>query len=461
MALYHMTVKVIGRSAGRSATAAAAYRAAEVVHDERTGETHDYRAKGNVAHTEILLPENAPEWMGSREKLWNGVERAEKRKDAQLAREVELAIPRELTREQQIALVRDFVREEFVARGMVADIAIHAPKAGDGQDQPHAHIMLTMRSIQGDGFGNKDRTWNDGERYVQSRARWADLANERLRQHGHEDAATLDHRSYADRDIDREATVHMGPFVAELERRGVKTDVGDLNRGVVERNTARNLARHALQAARAAVQGAQRTAEGVALRVRQAAEHLAVLRSDPAVRQAQRDRAFPESEVQGEWKRLFEQRFSEVKARAERLIQRCTAKGEHYRSLQARHIGRMPSPQAPTGWFSGGKVKAWEKERADWSAKNNALCASISHHEKRGVRLAEYTKSASPYDIRPSRGESLAAKILTAERPELAERKKDIDLRQKEREVAERRQQFLNREREKSLSRDRNKGRGR
>ena len=124
MAIYHFSVQVIGRASGRSAVSAAAYRAGERLHDERLDRDHDFRARSGVEHSEIMLPENAPEEWRDRERLWNDVEAFEKRKDAQLAREVEFAIPREMTKAQGIELARDFVSTEFVDRGMIADLNV-------------------------------------------------------------------------------------------------------------------------------------------------------------------------------------------------------------------------------------------------------------------------------------------------------------------------------------------------
>ena len=148
MAIYHFSAKVIGRSNGRSAVASAAYRAAELLVDEKLGLTYDYTAKQGVVHSEIMLPEGAPERWRDRAVLWNEVEARELRRDAQLARDIEIALPRELGRTEAIRLAQDFVREQFVSRGMVADLNVHWTTARDGGEQPHAHIMLTMRRIE-------------------------------------------------------------------------------------------------------------------------------------------------------------------------------------------------------------------------------------------------------------------------------------------------------------------------
>ena len=147
MAIYHFSAKVIQRSQGRSVIAAAAYRAAEALHDDMLGRTFNYLDKPGVVHSEILLPAGAPSRWLDRAMLWNEAQQVERRKDAVLAREIELALPRELSQAEAIALARDFVREQFVARGMVADLNVHWGQAADGEAQPHAHVMLAMRRV--------------------------------------------------------------------------------------------------------------------------------------------------------------------------------------------------------------------------------------------------------------------------------------------------------------------------
>ena len=148
MAIYHLHVKVIGRKSGASAVASAAYRSGSRLRDERLDRSQDFSAKRGVVHSEVMLPENAPEAWSDRERLWNDVEAFEVRKDAQLAREVEFAIPREMTEAQGIELARDFVQAEFVDRGMIADLNVHWDMAEDGMPKPHAHVMLTMRAVR-------------------------------------------------------------------------------------------------------------------------------------------------------------------------------------------------------------------------------------------------------------------------------------------------------------------------
>ncbi|MGL5513869.1 MAG: MobQ family relaxase, partial [Sporomusa sp.] len=142
------------RSEGRSAVAAAAYRSGERLVNEWDGITHDYTKKGGIIHSEIILPAHAPAELQDRSMLWNSVEQVEKSRNAQLAREIEIALPVELDQTEQLALVRAYINDTFVAAGMCADFAIH--NKGDGN--PHAHIMLTLRPINDDGtWGAKCR----------------------------------------------------------------------------------------------------------------------------------------------------------------------------------------------------------------------------------------------------------------------------------------------------------------
>ena len=147
MATYDFQAKVIGRSAGRSVITAAAYCAADALWDEKLGRTHNYLAKPGVVHSEILLPDGSPERWLDRQTLWNEVDVIERRRDAVLAREIEISLPRELGQAEAIALARDFVREQFVALGMVADLNAHWGVAVDGEAQPHAHVLLGMREV--------------------------------------------------------------------------------------------------------------------------------------------------------------------------------------------------------------------------------------------------------------------------------------------------------------------------
>lgn len=258
MAIYHCTIKIVKRSQGKSAVAAAAYRSGEKLTNEWNGVTHDYTKKGGIVHAEILLPINAPPTLFNRSELWNSVELFEKQSDAQLAREIEIALPVELDRQEQLALVRAYVNDTFVSLGMCVDFALH--DKGDGN--PHAHILLTLRPLKEDGtWGAKCRKeydldeqgqrirlpsgafkshrvnttdWNDKGKAEIWRSAWADYLNRSLEQKGI--IERTDHRSYKRQGIEKIPSVHMGVAATQMERKGIPTDKGNLNREIVNQN---------------------------------------------------------------------------------------------------------------------------------------------------------------------------------------------------------------------------------
>jgi hypothetical protein len=247
VAIFYMDVKIIGRSSGRSATGAAAYRSGEklqsVAHASyQSGEklqgkdgkiTHDYRKKKGVVHSEILLPDNAPEEYKDRQTLWNTVELSEKRKDAQLAREIIVALPREFDLPEQTEVMCQYVQENFVSKGMITDFALH----DTGEGNPHAHIMLTMRNVSRDGFGNKNTDWNKKEFLLSYRKAWTHIINNALERKGLD--IKIDHRSYKEQGLDRLPTIHLGHATTALEREGTRTERGDYNRKIQRRSIER------------------------------------------------------------------------------------------------------------------------------------------------------------------------------------------------------------------------------
>ena len=244
MAIYHLHVKVIGRKAGSSAVASAAYRSGSRLRDERLDRSHDFSAKRGVVHSEVLLPENAPDAWSDRERLWNDVEAFEVRKDAQLAREVEFALPRELTQAQGIELARDFAQSEFVERGMIADLNVHREIGEDGLSKPHAHVMLTMRAVDENGFGPKAREWNRTEMVERWRRRWAELANERLAELDID--ARIDHRSLEAQDVALEPQNQIGAPAQRIEGEGITADRAEIHREIARGNGARIIANPSL-----------------------------------------------------------------------------------------------------------------------------------------------------------------------------------------------------------------------
>jgi Ti-type conjugative transfer relaxase TraA len=218
MAIYFFRATFIKRSKGQSAVAAAAYRSASRLHDYRLGRTFDYTAKQDVIHSEILVPESAPEWVRKRELLWNAIEAREKRCDAQLARELQFALPEELTQDQAIALAREFVQREFVTGGRIVDLNVHWD-----QGNRHAHVMRTLRELGPDGFGLKENEWRRrGQLVTQWREHWADAANEHLLRAGLD--VRIDHRSLREQGIQLEPQKRLGRRVFEVLRRGERPE---------------------------------------------------------------------------------------------------------------------------------------------------------------------------------------------------------------------------------------------
>ena len=222
MASFHLSVKTMSRSSGRSATACAAYRSAAVIDDTTTGERHDYSRKRGVESTRIFLPPDAPSWANNRAQLWNRAELAETRKNSTVCREFEIALPHELSAQQRQQLAHDFAAELVARHRFAADVAIHAPHRADGDENQnfHAHVLVTTRRLTADGFGEKSRELDDlktGE-VTRWRERFAQMQNAALERAGH--AQRVDHRSLADQGIERAPTWHHGPAVTAMIRDG-------------------------------------------------------------------------------------------------------------------------------------------------------------------------------------------------------------------------------------------------
>ena len=240
MAIYHLRVKPVSRAGGRSSTAAAAYRTAEIVYDQTTGQTFDYSRKRGVEHAEIVLPTECAKqdvnWAREREALWNAAEVAERRSNSRVAREYEIALPHELNATQREDLSRTFAQQIADRFGCAVDFAIHEPHREGDERNYHAHLLATTRVIEPGGLGEKTAIeWSDTDRrkaglvngkdeITQIREAWAGLANERLQELGLE--ARIDHRTLEEQGIDRQPTVHLGPAVSAMERRGIRTEVG-------------------------------------------------------------------------------------------------------------------------------------------------------------------------------------------------------------------------------------------
>ena len=268
----HNEITIVQRSQRQSAVAAAAYQSGEKLFCEYDQQVKHYPEKRGIVHNEILLPANAPQEYADRNTLWNAAEAVEKQWNSQLARRWVLTIPREIPPDQYAVLVREFCQKQFVSKGMIADFAIHDPHPPG--HNPHAHVLLTMRAMDENGkwlpksrkvydldengerirlpSGNwkshKEDTvdWNDQKYGEIWRQGWAAVANRYLE--ANDRPERLDLRSYERQGLDKIPTVHMGPAVSQMEKRGIQTNIGNLNRDITAANrlmqSIRQMVRH-------------------------------------------------------------------------------------------------------------------------------------------------------------------------------------------------------------------------
>ena len=247
MAIYHFSVKNISRAQGRSAVACAAYRSGEKLIDERQGKEQDYTKKTGVELTRIYAPIGTNAELLDRGQLWNAVEKTERRKDANLAREFEIALPQELNKAEREKLVDELCNKIVERHSVIVDAAIHAPHTDSGSDERnyHAHIMFTGRHIDletGDFAAKKNRDFNkenSSETVQKWREDFADMTNAHLMRAGHL-FSSVDHRSYAAQGLDKEATAHEGSAVTKLRRLGIDTEISLSNDAIKQRNAERH-----------------------------------------------------------------------------------------------------------------------------------------------------------------------------------------------------------------------------
>lgn len=237
MAIYHLSVKTVSRSQGRSATAAAAYRSGSEISDHRTGEVHDYTRKQGVMHSEIILPDGADERFQGRSVLWNEAEQAENRKNSTVAREYEVALPSELDDAERKTLATEFGDWLSKRFRVGVDVCIHDPhREGDDRNH-HAHILTTTREIDGPQLGKKTRELDQKKSGAieEVRETWGRMVNGALeRSHSQE---RVDHRSHERRGLEEVPTIHEGPAATAMTRRGIDSDRASQNREIRKANS--------------------------------------------------------------------------------------------------------------------------------------------------------------------------------------------------------------------------------
>ncbi len=354
MTIYYFDGGIIGRSSGRSSVGAAAYRAAEKLYSKSVGAAayrsgdelrecddgvivHDYTRKKGVVHSEIVLPKDAPPEFVDRQTLWNAVEASERRKDAQLAREIVIALQREFDLKEQKEILREYIKENFTDKGMVTDFSIHDKKDGN----PHAHILLTFREVTPKGFGLKNTDWNETKLFLEWRKSWADVNNRMFERKCLEER--IDHRSYKSRGIDREPMVHLGHKDAALERKGVKTEKGNHNREVQKRNQERAAQKEAQPLK---VEKSEQNVE----ELRQIAKEVKLEKELQKIREAQKTARYIENPIDPEVEPPFVselerhlkaekamqhlEKMQEQQNNAEQIVKRMTALKENFIALE-------------------------------------------------------------------------------------------------------------------------------
>lgn len=399
--MFHLSVKPISRSAGRSATAAAAYRAGAEIADLRTGELHDYTRKRDVVQegSGILVPAGAPAWAEDRAALWNAAEAAEKRKDARVARDYEVAIPKELTQAQGIALVRDFSQGLVDRYGVAVDYNIHRDdlRKWDGTEKGwqgyHAHVLTSTRQLGREGFGDKAEIelsdtkrkslgLGDGASEIERvRQLWEVTANRHLEQ-AHQ-VQRIDRRSLKDQGIDRDPTVHLGPHVTGLERDGIPSRLGDINRQVVSEHRVRVEDRSELNVLQPQIEQLERE-------VRPAPPKVVAVERDPVQRPVDDHRPLTADEIRiiheavdtalAKIRRERDQRVQRVLAKAQAREQR---REKAYQAVQAH------PPVEPRGLLAAFQQKGHQQAVLAWQAAKEAAAKLVEQAKRVGQRLLE------------------------------------------------------------------------
>lgn len=421
MAIASCNVNIIGRSGGRCSVAAAAYRAGEKLHDERTGKTYDYSRKRNIAYTEILTPAHAPAWAKDRSQLWNAVEKVEKRCDAQTAREIRIALPVELTLQQNIDALRDYAKT-FVKQGMIVDFALHNEKGN-----PHAHMMLTTRSIDENGFGQKVREWNKPEKVEAWRKSYEHVTNHHLEQAGCPER--IDVRSYARQGIEKIPTIHLGHSSHEKEQRGEQTIRGDRNREIEARNSQIEQANKDIALVKQAMRQEQEAAQ------REAAKQREVDRQRAAKREHGDTKIISETEmhkhIQQEAERQHQRKAERqlIEAARQEAQRQAAAKREQQRQQEAERQRQRRQQEADRRAAQKQEMKRQQQKR-----ETAPRTVSETDMQKQFERLIEQARK----ELQRQENQPQKPSIWEVIQKEVAEREAVWKRQEQEREAADR-----------------------
>ena len=394
MAIYHFSVKDIGRGKGRSAVACAAYRSGEKLNCERYGLEQDYTKKTGVEYKKIYAPENAKKELLDRQSLWNEVERVEKRVNSNLAREFEIAFPHELNAEQRQEMLDELCQKIVDRHNVVVDAVIHAPHTKGGSDERnyHAHIMFTGRQLDrktGDFAKKRNRDFNkekSSETVTQWRKDFADIVNRQLERIGCDERVS--HLSYKDLKYDLEPTIHEGAKVTELRRQGIDTEISLANDAIRERNAERQL-----------IKGLEQEIIATERLVQDLKRQKEKPRINP-LRQAQMDIQAFNSAVDDRARKLAmnadQKQYDQVKQSLE-IVQR----ERNNLEMQMQNMGKRPM-------FIGAK---------DWDAKRDRLKADWHRTNEREKELKGDIQKADPAKFK-----DLARRDVERDQPELKDK---------------------------------------
>ena len=484
---YHCELKAISRSAGRSATAAIAYRAGELIVDERTGLAHDYTRRRGIEHTQIFVPNDAPAWAVQRSALWNAAEQAETRKNSTVAREFIVAIPASLDETQRRELVSRFAQAMVFRHGVAVDAAIHLPDPKGNHRNYHAHILFSTRRLEAEGFTKKTRELDDLKsgpvETVHWKRQWGELSAEALKQigkveegerwrHGYRtlpeqviQAKARGDLGFVEQNEGRRATVHLGPTVVQLERDGFQTERGDQHRETQAHNAQvidLAVVRKGIEALRVAPTraeiippGAEPTETVLPREVARPVEpspaeadrgrgegneiaepasnarellqrelNAELLRQAMAMRE-QRDAAVEinPEKIKAQWRTEREKQFAGVATKATRVYRRALGQMERQEAKLSRHDHARPT--APRGLFAGFKKSAHEQTLAAWQSVRAGIEKRYHQLRERLRAIGEYLRKAGPYEF-PTKGERLAEQKATQANPALAKQVQQV-----------------------------------
>lgn len=419
MAIYHLSTKSGSRGDGKSAVASASYRSGDKLFDERIEKTFDYQRKQNIDHKEIMLPKDAPEWAKDRGTLWNEVEASEKRKDARVYREVEVALPSELSEKGKLSIVREFAKQNFLSKGIAVDFAIHEMNGKN----PHAHIMVTTRKLEADGFNKKKYLPLDKKQSLEKwRESWEVIANKELKAEGLE--VQISHKSNEDQGIELLPSVKVGAKDGEKRGEFYIQARRDRNEAIKDEN-ARRIEKEPMIAVEALRKSKPKHVfedlkkfikQKVGKNFKQTMD--AVVRTFTQRNKQTEARQQPEK-VKENWLNEMDRQIERIERRAQRIRGRINQKIITQKEAVSDQAESRPTKKMLE------REKSFKARTANWSSDKKGLEARLKTLNNRHSRLTEYAKvwrmrksqDDPSYEYEDNRGKRLAEAKIAKEKP--------------------------------------------